>query len=41
MRIELETIEVRHRCGHRLECYFCWRRFPEGAAVFFLLVVVP
>jgi hypothetical protein len=33
MRIELETIESRYRLGHMLRCYFCWGRFPEGAAV--------
>jgi hypothetical protein len=33
LRIELETVQRRHRCGHLLNCYFCWRRFPEGAAV--------
>jgi hypothetical protein len=33
MRIELETIEPRYRRGHMLRCYFCWGRFPEGAAL--------
>jgi hypothetical protein len=33
MRIELETIEPHHHLGHMLNCYFCWGRFPEGAAL--------
>jgi hypothetical protein len=33
MRRELQTVELRYRCGHKLNCYFCWGRFPEGAAL--------